>query len=409
MTLFEKTREFHARHRLAASLLIVGVLAVAVCGLGLIYSSYRSERAELFHYERDETELVVTNLANAKIALFRAGNSLADAAPVDLKAEGSWLTRGNYFLEAEIAGKVIYYPVPIQGYQSGTDVDGRYAVTIRPLPGDQPPAPLPAKEYAFIPSGHFLFGNKNNPFEPHYVWTQGFFIGRFEVSNEEFRQFLNAPDGYRSDDNWTAEGRNWKKKGHSGTSGELTESDEEYRRFGQPDQPVNTVNWYEATAYCRWLTRKFGGGRWIYSLPNEAEWEKAARGPDNFDYPLAQYLSDAETAFYNWKKNPLAEVTVVGTLETSQKFRPNRYGIYHMGGNVVEWTQGLYRAFNRDKPYDADDGRNREDETGVRVVRGGSWYSASSALLYIPYRDTFQPEISHNDLGFRVVVRSLMH
>jgi formylglycine-generating enzyme required for sulfatase activity len=118
-------------------------------------------------------------------------------------------------------------------------------------------------------------------------------------------------------------------------------------------------------------------------------------------------VSDAESRLYNWKKNPSAEVTVVGAGETLQKFQPNRYGIYHLGGNVVEWTQGLRRAFNQEKPYEPDD-RNREDSPEVRVVRGGSWYSASNALLYVPYRDHFLPEISHDDLGFRIVVRSLM-
>lgn len=189
----------------------------------------------------------------------------------------------------------------------------------------------------------------------------------------------------------------------------LASSDTEFKRFGQDDQPVTQVNWFEAVAYCHWLTRRLGAGRWLYSLPTEAEWEKVARGPDNFDYPLAQNLSDAETKLYNWRKNPLSEVTVVGTGETRERYPPNRYGVYHLGGNVVEWTQGLYSPFNREKPYDAEDGRNREDASGVRVVRGGSWYSASNALMYIPYRDTFQPEISHNDLGFRIVVRSLMH
>ena len=119
-------------------------------------------------------------------------------------------------------------------------------------------------------------------------------------------------------------------------------------------------------------------------------------------------MSDKESSYYNWKKNPLAAVTVVGSAESSEKFPANRYGIFHMGGNVVEWTQGLYTPFNRKKPYAFEDGRNDEEAPGVRVVRGGSWYSASIALLYIPYRDTFQPEVRHNDLGFRIVARSLM-
>jgi formylglycine-generating enzyme required for sulfatase activity len=259
----------------------------------------------------------------------------------------------------------------------------------------------------FVPSGHFLFGDRLNPNEQHLVWTQGFFIGQFEVTNAEFRVFLSSPDGFANDLNWTEEGKRWKARSLDSSSARLIPGDAEFIRFGKSDQPVTQVTWFEAIAYCNWLTKRFGHGRWLYSLPTEAEWEKAARGPDNFDYPLGQSLSDAEIGSYNWKKNPLTEVTVFGTGDSEGKFRPNRYGIFHLGGNVVEWTLGTNRAFNREKPY-ADDDRNREDLTGVRVVRGGSWYSASNALLYIPYRDTFQPEISHNDLGFRVVVRNLM-
>ena len=89
------------------------------------------------------------------------------------------------------------------------------------------------------------------------------------------------------------------------------------------------------------------------------------------------------------------------------RFIPNRYGVFHLSGNVVEWTQTVNRPYNRERPYAEDDGRNRDDLTEVRVVRGGSWYSAGIALLSIAYRDSFQPEVRHHDLGFRVVARSL--
>lgn len=52
------------------------------------------------------------------------------------------------------------------------------------------------------------------------------------------------------------------------------------------------VNWFEANAFCHWLTQKLGGGRWIFGLASEAEWEKAARGPDNFDYGLGMNISN---------------------------------------------------------------------------------------------------------------------
>jgi formylglycine-generating enzyme required for sulfatase activity len=166
------------------------------------------------------------------------------------------------------------------------------------------------------------------------------------------------------------------------------------------------VTWYEAHAFCRWLTRTIGGNRWLFALPNEAEWEKVARGPDNFDYALGMTISDQEVSLYNWKKNPDALVTVVGVEDSRRHYRSNRFGVYHLSGNVVEWTQSVNRPYNREHPF-ADDDRNADETTGLRVTRGGSWYSASIAYLYIPYRDAFQREHCSQDVGFRVVARAL--
>lgn len=166
------------------------------------------------------------------------------------------------------------------------------------------------------------------------------------------------------------------------------------------------INWFEANAFCRWLTRTVAGKQWLFSLPTEAEWEKAARGPDNFDYGLGMTIGDDETSWYNWKKNPEAAVTVLGIKESANQFRPNRYGLYHASGNVTEWTQSVNRQFSSIQPY-RDDERNHDDVAGLRVARGGSWYSASTANLLIPYRDAFQPEHSSQDIGVRLVARRL--
>jgi formylglycine-generating enzyme required for sulfatase activity len=118
------------------------------------------------------------------------------------------------------------------------------------------------------------------------------------------------------------------------------------------------------------------------------------------------FISDNETPLYNWKKNPDAVVTVVGIQDSYSAYRPNRFGLYHLTGNVVEWTQSTNRPYNRERPY-VDDDRNHDDAVGLRVARGGSWYSASIAILYIPYRDAFQPEHSTQDIGFRIVAKLL--
>ncbi len=389
---------------------IIAFPAVVVLGLGGFFAwrYIASEREEQLHFQKNETKLIVSNLAHVPVELLKAGKNLEGAKSVGgFDGESAWLGQGNYFIKAQFPSGTALYPVPITGYRSGPDKDGLFTLTIRSLPLEQPPRPFTtASDFAFIPPGHLLLGDRLNPREPHFVWLPGFFVSLFEVSNSEFKKFVEAPDGYRDDQNWTEEGRHWKSGNACRATALLKPTDEDYARFGQDDQPVVLVNWFETDSYCRWLSRKYGKGIWIFSLPTEAEWEKAARGPDNFDYALGTSVSDQEVSQYNWKKNPTAEVTVIGSKLSRERFIPNRYGLYHMTGNVSEWTETLNRPYNREHPY-ADDDRNRSDLTGTRVVRGGSWYTASTAVLYIPYRETFPPEVSTPYLGFRVVARLL--
>jgi formylglycine-generating enzyme required for sulfatase activity len=387
---------------------IVAVAAFAAAGGMLTKWLADRERLKQAHYDREETELIVSNPVGAKIQLYKAGRNLADTTSIaSFNGARIWLPRGNYFLHVTQDQQTVFIPVPIFGYRSGPDEDGAFITALRPTPKEYPPRLLPnLPEFVYIASGNFLLGDRLNPREPHYVWLTGYFISPFEVTNAEFREFLNDPNGYADTTNWTNAGKRWKAKSSSYITALLKPNDADYPRFGQPDQPAVWVNWFEANAFCRWLTKKIGNGRWLYSLPPEAEWEKAARGPDNFDYGLGMNLSDAEIPLYNWKKNPDAPITVVGIQNSYPAYHPNRFGLYHISGNVVEWTQSINRAYSRQHPY-VDDDRNHDDTLGLRVARGGSWYSASVAYLYIPYRDAFQPEHSTQDIGFRIVARLL--
>lgn len=390
------------------TLAIVGLLLFIVAIGGVVtYRFLSGESKEMQHYERGETEVVVSIPPQYSFEIFKSGKDIHTTQKItDGKESSYWLPAGNYFATAHINGKKLFYPIPLTGYRCGPDADGSYAVTIRPPLNETPPVLMNEQpEFVFISSGTFLFGDRQNLNEPHYVWLTSYFIAPFEVTNEEFRMFVADSSGYHNDAYWTAEGIRWKRENQSRASLFLS-STEEHSRFNQPMQPVTMVNWYEANAFCRWLTKKIGKGRWMYSLPNEAEWEKAARGPDSFDFGLGMVISDTEVNLYNWKKNPGAVVTVEDIETTKKNYLPNRYGVYNATGNVAEWTQSLHLPFNRTNPFQEDD-RNHDDNNGSRVVRGGSWYSASIATLYIPYRDAFQPEHSTHDVGFRIVAKLL--
>ncbi len=294
------------------------------------------------------------------------------------------------------------FPVSIDGTGQGPEPDGTWTVTVRPPARDTPPLLVAgAPGFAFVPGGSVTLGERANPGQPHTVWVASFYLAVFEVTNGEFRRFLADPEGYDARASWTEAGWRWKQAGSSQATARLETSDPRFARFGRDELPVMLVTWHEANAYCRWLTRRIGGGRWLFRLPTEAEWEKAARGPDGFDYGLGMELSEPQAGLYNWRKNPGAAVTLVDFDATRRDYRPNRYGVYHASGNAREWTQSVFRPYSQAHPY-LDDDRNADDAPGLRVTRGGSWYSASAVRLQLAYREEFQPELSSDDLGFRL-------
>jgi formylglycine-generating enzyme required for sulfatase activity len=379
----------------------------AFAGLGSKWY-LQKEYDERVHRERQETELFISRPPNAKILLFKAGNDLSAATAVKgFDGRAAWLSPGNYFLQSSFSENTCFFPIPLSGYRNGPDDDGNFVISLREFPKEKPPllfASLP--EFMYIPSGSFLIGDRQNPREQHYVWLTGYYINPYEVTNGEFRMFAADSSGYNNETNWCAAGKKWMVINPSRATTLLKTRDANYKRYGRDDLPVLWVNWYEANAYCRWLTKKIGGKRWLFSLPSDAEWEKAARGPDNFDYAFGMTISDAEVQFYNWRKNPDAPITVVGITDSRRLYSSNRYGLYHMTGNANEWSQSVSQPYNREDPY-VDDERNHDDTPGQRSVRGGSWYSASIAYLRIPYRDSFQPEHSNQEVGFRIVARML--
>ena len=381
---------------------VLAAFIIASTGAVAMYARTRAAtRAD--RWQRGETEVQIYVPPGLPRTLYRAGDTLTDAVRVGIDADAIWLPEGRYFLEVGTAGEAdrLFYPIPLRSGGRGPDADGSFAISVRAATPPRPPN-ADTLPFVFVPAGQFELGDRRNPGESQHVWLPAYFIGAFEVTNGDFRRFLDDPEGYDLVTNWTAAGWAWKQAGTSRASARLERRDPKYRRFGEDDLPVVLVTWYEAHAYCRWLTRRYGRAGWLFRLPSEAEWEKAARGPDTFDYGLGMTLSEQQSSRYNWKKNPDAEVTLVGFRTTRERYAPNRYGVYHASGNAAEWTRSLSQPYNWRQPYKEDE-RNNEESSGLRVTRGGSWYSATTSRLGLMYREEFQPELSSDDLGFRVV------
>jgi formylglycine-generating enzyme required for sulfatase activity len=150
------------------------------------------------------------------------------------------------------------------------------------------------------------------------------------------------------------------------------------------------VSWFEAAAYCEWLTRRTGRR---YRLPSEAEWERAAKGGADRLYPWGDELpQDCAEYQRRWGGTVNAPLPVGGGSATA-------WGIFDLGENVHEWCADWFR-----KDYYAQSpARNpRGPETGERrASRGGSWRHHIK-VSRCAARSSIPPAFQYADYGFRV-------
>jgi len=242
-----------------------------------------------------------------------------------------------------------------------------------------------APEMILVEGGSFKMGNDESKyfdeFPDHYVTMNGFYIGKYEVTIEEYTGFCR-------------------------TAGlDLPE--------GDPKIPATNISWEEAVMYCNWLSRtnrldkcyklirdeekktfkvifdKTANG---FRLPTEAEWEYAARAGNkkrNFAYSGSN--DPSEVAWYTETGRMLHPV--------GEK-KPNDLGIYDMTGNAQEWCYDVYL----EKYYENCPKENPVCEKGSveRVYRGGSFNSYEESLR-ITKRFYNPPDHKDETLGFRVV------
>lgn len=236
-----------------------------------------------------------------------------------------------------------------------------------------------------VPAGPFIMGSdptldrmayENERWSPTSrqgeVELPDYYIGRLEVTNAQYLAFLQATGGYTP---------------------ELADN---------PRLPVVNVSWPDALAYCRWLESFLVGAPatpaelrsllnqgWRISLPSEAEWEKAARGPQGRTFPWGMAVRPGVANYSGRGRTP------VGTYDCPDC----SYGLADMSGNVWELTRSPFQPY----PYDPRDDRDDLSGDALWVMRGGS-FSDEPANVRTAVRGGVDPGVRNPTIGFRLAL-----
>ena len=240
------------------------------------------------------------------------------------------------------------------------------------------------REMVFVPAGKFVFGSNSgdrDEYPPQAVYLNNYYIDKYEVSNRDFKKFID---------------KTVSKPPSSWKNGKYDEDTE--------DLPV-LVTYYEASAYAKWAGKR---------LPNEKEWEKAARGAGDIEkiignkYPWGEKFSpERVNSLEFWtnistgaaikKKYYIKNSKLLPVFALSSRGMSS-YGAVNMSGNAMEWTSDWYL------PYKNNFFKNRKYGKQYKVVRGGAFFSNSEKIRTTNREIGGIPNLYNDNIaGFRCI------
>lgn len=243
-------------------------------------------------------------------------------------------------------------------------------------------------EMIWCEPGSFMMGSPESEVDRNLDWndkpalwneilhevklTNGFFLGKFEVTQKQWFQLFGSKPSF----------------------------------FSGNDLPVEQINWYEANNFCEKLTvleksKDRIPDNWIFTLPTEAEWEYACRAGSSTVFAYGEDLSSEMANFHGGFPygNAKESIHLIKTAKVGS-YSPNAWGFYDMHGNVGEWCldwNSLYKPGTSIDPFGTVNGSHK-------VKRGGG-YNSKGHLLRSATRSRYRPNEVTSGLGFRVVLK----
>jgi formylglycine-generating enzyme required for sulfatase activity len=310
--------------------------------------------------------LAEANPEVAAVAIQRSGAEITDACKLRLRE--TWLPQmTDTVRHPEAAARAaIGRALGSVFITSGEPLDNRPGVG---LMADG----LPDIEWVQIPAGSVKLEGVWGTFK-----VRPFRIARYLVTNRQFQAFIDAPDGYSNLKWWTAIDQREAPDKPTWTEG---------------NGPRERVSWYEAVAFCRWLTEKYRvrgllGNTQHIRLPTEWEWQQAATNGDASNiYPWGPEWDESRA---NCDVRGINRTTAVGLYPHGRWSG----GPLDMAGNLWEWC---VNKFEKPKSRDAT---VIDKSDGQRVIRGGSWFDP--VFLRTSDRDMGDADDRGDFIGFRL-------
>ncbi len=234
---------------------------------------------------------------------------------------------------------------------------------------------LPLLEWCNIPAGRvdMLDAELDGKRSKRANDVDVFQISKFPVTNAQYQAFLDDPSGYANASWWqfSQDAHQWRMK-----NPQARES-----KFKGDERPREMVTWYEALAFCEWLSSTLTAK---ICLPTSAQWQRAFQGDDGRVYPWGN-------SFEKDRSNTVESEIKMTTLVTRYPNGVSPYGVYDMAGNVWEWCR------------DSRSTSRNPDEKQKRIVRGGS-YIGPHQRAHVAFQFELEPESYHASIGFRIVL-----
>jgi eukaryotic-like serine/threonine-protein kinase len=226
----------------------------------------------------------------------------------------------------------------------------------------------------YIPEGEFEMGSADTESPPHSVYLDAYRIDKTEVTNAQYAMCVASDACTKPANNYSSTRPSY------------------YDNNQYADYPVIFVSWSQAATYCSWAGRR---------LPTEAEWEKAARGIEDFIYPWGNtfYGTLANYCDINCR-NPWKGPYTDGYTDTSPVGNypggASMYDVLDMAGNVHEWVADWYAPYSLEhqtNPTGPDSGQDK-------IIRGGSWGDDADHIRS-DVRSSINPNNWMDFIGFR--------